>query len=113
MRLTPVSPGSSRDSAWSQELMGALGAQKTPLTSVSKSLLSLSDSDLLRETGDSGEDTEGFGGGGSLAATHSGLLKLSPLLPVLPGICTMDPDMLLRPRRYTEAFPTLTLALPP
>lgn len=62
MRLTPVSPGSSRDSAWSQELRGALGAQKTPLTSVSKSLLSLSDSDLLRETGDSGEDTEGFGG---------------------------------------------------
>lgn len=51
--------------------------------------------------------------GGSLAATHSGLLKLSPLLPVLPGICTMDPDMLLRPWRYTEAFPTLTLALPP
>ena len=39
--------------------------------------------------------------------------KVSPLLPVLPGICTMDPDMLLGPRRYTEAFPTLTLALLP
>lgn len=62
MRLTPVSPCSSRDRAWSQELMGALGAQETPLTSVSKSLLSLSDSALLRETLDSGEDTEGFGG---------------------------------------------------
>lgn len=70
MRLTPVSPGSSRDSAWSQELRGALGAQKTPLTSVSKSLLSLSDSDLLRETGDSGEDTEGFGGGPSPRPTQ-------------------------------------------
>ena len=62
MRLTPVSPGSPRDSAWSQELMGALGAQETPPTSVSKSLLSLSDSDLLRETADADEDTEGFGG---------------------------------------------------
>lgn len=103
MRLTPVSPGSSRDRAWSQELMGALGAQETPLTSVSKSLLSLSDSDLLRETLDSGEDTEGFGG--SLAAIHSGLLKISPLLPVLPGICTMDPDMLLCLGGTQKPFP--------
>lgn len=62
MRLTPVSPGSPRDSTWSQELMGALGAQETPPTSVSKSLLSLSDLDLLRETADADEDTEGFGG---------------------------------------------------
>ena len=42
--------------------MGALGAQETPPTSVSKSLLSLSDLDLLRETADADEDTEGFGG---------------------------------------------------
>lgn len=71
----------------------------------------LSDSDLLRETLDSGEDTEGFGG--SLAAIHSGDSLRSPhCCPSYLSICTMDPDMLLRPWRYTEAFP-ITLALPP
>ena len=109
MTLTPVCPGSSRDSAWSQKLTGALVARETPPTSVSMSLLSVTRTSYMRPR----TEMRTQRALGSLAATHSGFLKISPLLPVLPGICMMDPEMLLRLQWYTEAYPTLTLALLP
>lgn len=109
MTLTSVCPGSSRDSTWSQKLTGSFRAQETPPTSVSMSLLAVTRTSYMRPL----TEMRTQRALGSLTVTHSGLLKISPLLPVLPGICMMDPEMLLRLQRYTEALPTLTLALPP
>ncbi|XP_008574936.1 PREDICTED: microtubule-associated protein 1S [Galeopterus variegatus] len=102
----PASPGSSNDSsARSQERAGGPGAEETPPTSVSESLPTLSDSDLLPAAPgamDSDDDTNGFG-----VPCHDPLpdpLKVPPPLPDPPSICMVDPEMLPpKSARQTES----------
>lgn len=95
--LVPASPGSSDgSSARSQERAGPPGPEETPPSSVSESLPTLSDSDLLPAQGpaDSDDDTEGFA-----IPQRDPLpdpLKFPPPLPTPPSICMVDPEMLTR-----------------